>query len=527
VSHGAAPGSPTAATTDTGPGITRLGPAPAGASVRTAPTSRDVGAPAGPPDWKQRYRVRLIASDVVVVALAVTAADGLRVSLAGSLLETRSTALVETAVSLLLSAAWLALLSLYGTRDLQVLGTGTGEVRRVVDATLRVFGLLAMVAGVLGDLDAVRAHLLVSFPLGLALVVLTRWQWRRWLVRRRRTGRYSSTVVVVGEHRSAVVMARTFAKEPASGFRVVGACVPGHGRGGRRASDRLVEDDHLVPVLGDESTVAAAIVETGADTVVVTATEQLGHAGMRALAWELQALGVDLVVTPGMVDVVGQRLQIRPMASLPLVHVAEPQYEGATRVRKRLFDVVVAGTVLVLSSPLLLAAAITVKITSPGPVIYKGERIGRNGNGFPMMKFRSMVADADTKVIELVGANEGSGPLFKIKGDPRITRVGAFMRKFSVDELPQLVNVLRGEMSIVGPRPPLRREVETYSGEVHRRLLVRPGITGLWQVSGRSDLSWDESVRLDLSYVENWSMAADVAIVARTLKTVLASDGAY
>ncbi len=501
--------------------------APQAAGDRTSNEQAGVISPQSTRSWQQRYLRRLIVTDVVLVTLSVLLGLGVSVALSPSWLDTGSHLSAELGLDVLLAAGWLTMLSVYGTRDLRVLGTGSGEFRRVADATGRLFGAFAVVLVLLGRGDAVRAHFVVSLPVGLTLLLAGRVLWRRWLARRRRAGTFSSTVIVVGEHRTAVAMARTFVRDPAAGFRVVGVCVPGYGQGGRRAGDRLVPDDTLAPVLGDEHSVMTALAETGADTVVVTATERLGHVGMRALAWELQAVGVDLVVTPGMVDVVGRRLQIRPMASVPLVHVAEPQYEGAARLRKLAFDWVVAGTALVVVSPVLLVAALAIRCTSPGPVLYRQQRVGKNGQSFFMLKLRSMVDDADAQVAGLAGSNEAEGPLFKIRGDPRITGVGRFLRKFSVDELPQLVNVLRREMSIVGPRPPLLREVQTYSGEVHRRLLVKPGITGLWQVSGRSDLSWDESVRLDLSYVENWSMAADLVIVVRTLKAVLAADGAY
>jgi exopolysaccharide biosynthesis polyprenyl glycosylphosphotransferase len=238
-------------------------------------------------------------------------------------------------------------------------------------------------------------------------------------------------------------------------------------------------------------------------------------------------LDVDMVVAPGMMDVSGPRLEMRPVAGLPLIHVEKPRYHGAKRFGKTSFDLIFAIVALVLVSPLMLFAAAAVKLTSRGPVLYKSERMGLDGNPFPMLKFRSMVDEADRHSATLSGPNEGAGVLFKLRDDPRVTRVGRVMRKFSIDELPQFINVLRREMSVVGPRPPLRVEVESYENEVHRRLLVRPGVTGLWQVSGRSDLSWEDSVRLDLSYVENWSMVGDMLIIAKTLKAVVRGDGAY
>jgi exopolysaccharide biosynthesis polyprenyl glycosylphosphotransferase len=212
---------------------------------------------------------------------------------------------------------------------------------------------------------------------------------------------------------------------------------------------------------------------------------------------------------------------------LPLLHLDRPQYRGAVKVHKQALDLVAAGLGLLMLWPLFIVVAILIKLDSHGPVVYRAERIGLNGKPFSMLKFRSMVFDADQRRITLVGRNDGAGPLFKMRSDPRTTRIGRWLRRLSIDELPQLINVIRGEMSFVGPRPPLRSEVATYTGEVYRRLLVKPGITGLWQVSGRSDLSWEESVRLDLFYVENWSLIQDLVIVRRTIGAVCKSAGAY
>ena len=219
---------------------------------------------------------------------------------------------------------------------------------------------------------------------------------------------------------------------------------------------------------------------------------------------------------------------MRPVAGLPLIHVEKPQYNGASRFGKTAFDLVFACAALLAVLPLFLVVAVLIKVTSRGPVFYRSERMGLDGTPFQMIKFRSMVQDADARIEDLLALNDSDGGvLFKMREDPRVTAVGRVLRRLSIDELPQLFNVLRREMSIVGPRPPLRREVETYDGDVRRRLLVKPGLTGLWQVSGRSDLSWEEAVRLDLSYVENWSMTGDMLIVLKTIKAVASSDGAY
>ncbi|MFZ5869610.1 MAG: sugar transferase, partial [Actinomycetota bacterium] len=223
----------------------------------------------------------------------------------------------------------------------------------------------------------------------------------------------------------------------------------------------------------------------------------------------------------------GPRVHTRPVGGLALLHVEAPRYVGANKVGKTLFDLVVASACIVVLSPLLITIALLVRFTDPGPVIYRQRRIGLNGEPFDMLKFRSMVVDADKRLAELTATNEAAGPLFKMRDDPRVTRVGRVLRRYSLDELPQLFNVLNRTMSLVGPRPPLPHEVATYEARVARRLLVRPGMTGLWQVSGRSDLSWEDSVRLDLFYVENWSITEDLLILAKTLRAVVSSRGAY
>jgi exopolysaccharide biosynthesis polyprenyl glycosylphosphotransferase len=217
---------------------------------------------------------------------------------------------------------------------------------------------------------------------------------------------------------------------------------------------------------------------------------------------------------------------MRPIAGLPLLHIDKPQYQGTKGFQKRAFDTCFAFAALVGMLPILVATAIAIKLTSRGPVFYSAERIGIDGRPFLMLKFRTMVQDADKRLDSLLAQNESDGLLFKIRDDPRVTPVGRILRRFSIDELPQFINVLRQEMSVVGPRPPLRREVEAYD-DVQRRLLVKPGVTGLWQVSGRSDLSWDRSVRLDLSYVDNWSMVSDILIIAKTVRAVFQRKGAY
>ncbi len=472
--------------------------------------------------WLDLYCSRLLLTDTAAVVVGVAAAQVLRFGVATQALVADLALVSYTMVSIVLALAWILTLALFRARESRIVGDGVEEYRRVAHASMALFGSVAIVAYLL-KLEIARGYLVVALPLGMLLLLVSRRLWRGWLARQRAAQRCYSSVLVVGSHKAAVAMAATFERDPGAGYRVVGVCEPGWANRGRV----LDIDGHRVPVLGDEHAVLEAIAQSGADTVAVSNTEFLGADGMRALAWDLEATQTNLVVSAGVVDVAGPRLQIRPVAGLPLLHVDKPQYQGASRFSKLAFDVVGGVCALLLVAPVMVLVALAVKFTSRGPVFYRAERIGLNGKPFSMLKFRSMVVDADRHHLALVHSNEGAGPLFKLKSDPRVTALGRWLRRLSLDEAPQLFNVLTGHMSIVGPRPPLRSEVMTYSGEVHRRLLVKPGITGLWQVSGRSDLSWEESVRLDLYYVENWSFLQDLVICWRTLRAVFASSGAY
>jgi exopolysaccharide biosynthesis polyprenyl glycosylphosphotransferase len=281
-------------------------------------------------------------------------------------------------------------------------------------------------------------------------------------------------------------------------------------------------------VLGDLNQASVIVRRCGVHTVAVTACAEMSGPALRRLAWELEGSGVDLVVAPGLVDVAGPRLRIRPLCGLPLLHVEEPELVGARRLVKAALDRVGASVALVALAPIMLGLALAVRSTSPGPVLFRQARVGKDGREFSLWKFRTMFVDAEQRLYDLRRSNvHGDEVLFKMRNDPRVTPLGRRLRRFSLDELPQLVNVLRGHMSLVGPRPPLPREVARYGQGVHRRLLVKPGLTGLWQIHGRADLSWDESIRLDLRYVENWSLSLDIMILWKTLAAVVSGRGAY
>ncbi|MDH3012546.1 sugar transferase [Gordonia alkanivorans] len=472
--------------------------------------------------WIQGYVTRLAWSDAVIVAAAVAVAQLARFGADGALVPNGAAQVPAAAVSVVLGATWILALRAFQTLDRRIVGSGSQEYSRVITACLSVFGALAIV-DLLFRLNIARGFLAIALPAGTFCLLLSRWSWRQLLSYQRGQARNLEHVLVVGEPRSAVPLIKRLHSQPSLGYRVVGLCLPAH-HGSRKS---ITIDDHEIDVLGTFDDVCRAVAVAGATTVAVVSAEALGHAAMQELSWDLEGLDVDMVVAPGVTDVAGPRMMLRPVAGLPLLHIDKPRYEGANRFRKAVVDRFGSAVIIALLAPVLIAVAVAIKVDSPGPVFYRATRVGLNNRPFSMWKFRSMVQDADDLKRDLQSRNEGAGVLFKMKEDPRVTRVGAFIRRYSIDELPQLFNVLGGRMSLVGPRPPLPEEVERYDGRVARRMLVKPGMTGLWQVSGRSDLPWEETVRLDLSYVENWSIMQDALILWKTVRAVLAKDGAY
>jgi exopolysaccharide biosynthesis polyprenyl glycosylphosphotransferase len=405
-----------------------------------------------------------------------------------------------------------------GAYSERVFGTGSEEYRLVGKAG---FALLAL-AGFLSyaaALDLSRALVVVAVPALAVVSLIGRYIARVQLRRLRARGHCTRRVVVVGRGGAALELSARVRRENYAGLDVVGLCVTPADR------DR-VAGVAGVPVGGLEDVVAMAA-RLGADTIAVTSASETAAQYLRQLSWQLEGTGIELLVAPGLIEVAGPRLHIRPFEGLPLLAVEQPRFEGWRRVVKSGMDRSVAALGLLVLTPVWLAIAIAVRLESSGPVLYRQERVGHNGRPFTMLKFRSMVVGADRQVDQLRDANISDGLLFKMREDPRVTRVGRLLRRLSLDELPQLLNVLGGSMSLVGPRPPLPVEVARYDSSVSRRLLVKPGLTGLWQVSGRSDLPWEEAVRLDLRYVENWSLATDLLIIGKTARAVLSRSGAY
>jgi len=471
------------------------------------------------PTWEKPYQRRLLLTDSVLLTVTLITTQALWIGIDSHQVISAPrhgfNQVPYWVASLVLLVGWLVVLKAMGTRAPQVIGSGFAEYARVADGSFRLFGLVGIASLLLQFLPA-RGYLITAFPVGVLLLVVARWCWRQWLRAQRRRGRYLIRILLVGSPASVQHLHEEFSRRKYLGFEMVGACVP-----------IGVAGTLPVPRLGTFADVADVARRENVHAVSLAGSEDLPPAEVRRIGWNLESTGVDLMVAPAVTEVAGTRIHTRPVPGLPLMYVESPSYEGGKKFAKSLLDIGVAGIALLVVWPLMLGTAIAVKLSSPGPVLFRQERIGLNGKSFGVIKFRSMRVGADAELAELLRAQgTGDKPLFKVDNDPRVTRVGAFIRKYSLDELPQLFNVIRGEMSLVGPRPQRAEEVALYDNAAGRRLLVKPGITGLWQVSGRSNLSWEDTIRMDLYYAENWSFLDDFVILLWTVKTVLQSKGA-
>ncbi|MCA5893010.1 sugar transferase [Isoptericola sp. NEAU-Y5] len=469
--------------------------------------------------WQSVYRRRLLLTDAgVVVGTAVVAAlfrgrvtaDSLTSSVLGD----------QILLALALSVAWLCGLGLARSYDVRVFASGPSEYQRVFDASWRLVTPLALFALIVSAWPGLRTFLLVAVPLGVVALLAGRWANRTWLHRQRLRGHAVTQVLAVGLRDQVERLISELNSRP-SGYRVVGVCVPASG--GARPGEEVLG----VPVLGDLTTAGAMAAAVGADCVAVSGSDCITADVVRRLGWELEPAGVDLMLTAELADVAGPRITVTPEQSVSLLHVDAPRFTGPRYVLKSVADWIGAALITVLTLPVMIPVALAVALTSRGGVLFRQDRVGRDGRTFKMLKFRSMRVGADRDARLLGGESDGAGVLFKLREDPRVTRVGKVIRRYSLDELPQLFNVLAGQMSLVGPRPPLPQEVSRYEARMRRRLRVKPGITGLWQVGGRSSLSWEETVRLDVYYAENWTLFGDFLILVRTAKAVLSARGAY
>lgn len=464
----------------------------------------------------------LAVTDLLVILWATFGAQVVRFGIDGHgsdvAASTDSFTLSYTTFSAGLALVWWLALRANGAYEAHILGHGAAEYRIIAEATLWVFAAVAMLAFAL-KVDLARGYILLALPAGIVGLWVARRLWRTWLGGRRVAGDLSHDVLVVGHESSAQQLVQVFAALPQAGYRVIGVCGASEGQ--------AIEG---IPVLGRERDAGRVAIELGVDVVACSDGHGLGSAGLRRLGWALEGSGIDLVVSPGLTEIAGPRVLTRPVAGLPLLHVEAPTFSGPKLAMKSIIDWIGALLLTVAFSPVLLAVAVLIKLSDGGPVFFRQQRVGLDAQTFMMTKFRSMSVDAEVRLEELraeAADDVDRGILFKMKDDPRVTPVGRFIRRYSIDELPQLFDVLAGRMSLVGPRPSLPTEVREYEHDVRRRLLVKPGMTGLWQINGRSDLSWDESVRFDLYYVENWSVTQDMLILWRTLSAVLHQSGAY
>jgi exopolysaccharide biosynthesis polyprenyl glycosylphosphotransferase len=421
-------------------------------------------------------------------------------------------------VSLLLPFVWLVTLLAAGAYDSRFIGVGSDEFRRVFNAGIFLTAAIAVIAYA-SKTQLARGYVVVALPTVTFFDLGTRYAMRKHLHRVRVAGDCMRRVVVVGHPPVIEDIVRLLRRESYHGLSVVAACVVGG----------AIDDSVIagVPVLGGLDSVVQVVGSVDADTVAVLACPEMAGDGLRRLAWDLEKTGTELCVAPALLDVAGPRTTIRPVAGLPLLHMDHPEFTGGRRIIKEAFDRVAALAGLIIAAPVLALLALIIRLDDGGPALFRQTRVGKDGSNFSVCKFRTMVLDAESRKAELAEHNQQQGPLFKIKNDPRITRAGLWLRRWSLDELPQLLNVLAGEMSLVGPRPALPQEAAMYGDHVRRRLAVKPGMTGLWQVNGRADLPWDESVRLDLRYVENWSFMLDLQILWKTGKAVIRGSGAY
>jgi exopolysaccharide biosynthesis polyprenyl glycosylphosphotransferase len=464
-----------------------------------------------PASWMGTYLRQAGAADVICGLAAGLLAYQVRFDHGGP----RSIAYLG--LSLGLPIAWLIAVALAGGYDSRFIGHGSDEFRKVLNAGLVMTAGVAIASYSL-KVNLARGYVVLALPCVTAFALLARFTLRKRLHKVRKLGGCMRRAVVVGHEPVIADIVTTLQRETYHGLTVVAACVAG------------IPDSPAIagiPAVAGLDGIAGIVRRFDADTVAVLACPEMSGVRLRELAWELEKTGTDLCVAPALLDVAGPRTTIRPTAGLPLLYVDHPEFTGARRVVKAAFDKALALAGLILAAPLLAAIALIIRLDDRAPALFRQTRVGKDGRPFTVYKFRTMVPDAELRKLALVGRNEHDGLLFKIRKDPRVTRPGRWLRRWSLDELPQLINVLRGDMSLVGPRPALPDEAAVYGDHVRRRLAVKPGLTGLWQVNGRSDLCWEESVRLDLRYVENWSFVLDLQILWKTASAVVRGSGAY
>lgn len=473
------------------------------------------GEPANPPvaGWEPRYRRIVIASDVLVTLLVALVLGGL-LSISDD--STKVEDLLVGGVTVLVVFCSLAMNHAW---QVQVVGQGAEEYSRLgrgMFAAAAALGLVGFATGI----TAARPWVYIVIPTSALTALLLRYLLRQVLHRARYEGQCLLQVLAAGSMDTVWDLIARTKDAPHIGWRVAAVCTA-DGTGG--ATHTTISG---VPVVGRLDDVAEHVRRGGYRIVAITADPHWTPRQLQQLAWKLEGSGAEMVVAPTLMEVAGPRLHVSGVLGMPLLQVTAPAFTGTRRVVKNVMDRIGAAVILALTTPIMLVTALAIVIDSRGPVFFAHRRVGKDGNQFTMIKFRTLMSDGARRDTDLTDVNDAQKNVFTMRG-PKVTRVGAFLRRYSIDELPQLFNVLTGTMSLVGPRPPWPDEIAHYPPDARRRLLVKPGLTGLWQVSGRSDLPWEEAVRLDLQYVEDWSLTLDAMILWKTLRAVLGGRGAH
>jgi exopolysaccharide biosynthesis polyprenyl glycosylphosphotransferase len=456
--------------------------------------------------WKPKLRKNLAFFDLLTLVFSISIVLTLRFpnTWQGSLNDYE---LRNIILSLLVLGSWLFFLWFNGSRDTNILGFGADEYKKLTNATLLSFTFIAFISYIF-KLEISRGFVLLVFPFGLLFLFIVRRVLRRRLLRARNQGRYLSRVLLLHSGVSDPVEARLSLAQHA-GFNIV---------------HKIITAENLKFEIKD---IVSNALSNKCDQIMVGQSAVISAAELRKLGWALEATNIDLIVAPAVTEIAGPRLKVSNVEGLPLLHLEQPDFSGVSRITKRLLDLILSIVGLIVISPFLIVIALVIKFYDRGSVLYFQKRIGQNNKEFIVYKFRTMHEGSHEQRAKIMAETNKDPRLAKDPQDPRVTKPGLFLRRWSIDEIPQIINVIKGEMSLVGPRPPLAEEVNKYEKSETRRLLVKPGLTGLWQVSGRSELDWEDAVRLDLYYVENWSLTLDILIIIRTVAAVWRGEGAY
>ena len=457
-------------------------------------------------DWKPKLRRNITTADILVLTVSITLILIVRFSdiLKGPLTNYEIRNIV---LALFVLLTWSFFLWFNGSRDINILGFGADEYKRLINASLLSFTSVAFISYIF-KLEISRAFVLLVFPTGLLALFITRRFLRRKLLRERIKGNYNSRVLLIYSGAVDPVEDRLEVANH-SGFKIIHKI---------NSSKEVILDAKKILLEAEIN---------NCDFILIGQSASMSAEEIRKLGWELEGTRISLAVAPAVIEIAGPRVKVSIVEGLPLLHLEQPVFKGFSKLTKRLLDIFLSVIGLILFAPLFLLTGVIIKIFDKGNVFYTQKRIGKDDSEFIVYKFRTMYEGSHEHRDQIMSNSGKDLRLAKLSVDPRVTKPGLFLRRWSIDELPQLINVLRGEMSLVGPRPPLGEEVSRYEISERRRLLVKPGLTGLWQVSGRSELDWEDSVRLDLYYVENWSLTLDLLIIIRTFAAVWRGEGAY